>query len=76
MNSKGVGNNKSLYTTVHTTLKLPRDKYLFPNLTAIVRDSFLGLFPWVSNDWGNFNIDLKKHLCREMINSIMKKEVN
>jgi len=41
-----------------------------------VRDSFLTLFPMVSNDWGSFNINLKKHTCRNILDSIKKNEAN
>lgn len=72
--SKGVENNKSLYTIVHTNLKLPKDQYLFPTLGINVRDSFLGIFSFASVNWGTFDINLKKHTCKNIIDRIKSNE--
>jgi len=76
INSKGVKNNKSLYTIIHTNLKLPSDRYLFPTLGINVRDNFLGMFSFASLNWGNFDVDLKKHTCAALIEQIKKNEKN
>jgi len=41
-----------------------------------VRDSFLTLFPMVSNDWGQFSINLKKHTCRYILDKIKRDEAD
>jgi len=70
INSKGVMNNKSLYSIIHTNLKLPSDPYLFPSLGVNVRDNLFSMFSFTSMNWGNFDVDLIKYTSHYIYHKI------
>jgi len=76
INSKGVANNKSLFSKISSSIKLPRDEYLMPTLGVNVRDNMLALFDWCATNWGSFDVTLKNFTCNEIVEAIKLQREN
>jgi len=63
--SKGVSCNKSLFSKLTSSVKLPKDEYLMPTLGVHVKDNLLAFF--FINIWGSFDINLKSKISKNII---------
>lgn len=72
INSKGVNNNKSLFSKLTSSVKLPRDEYLMPTLGVHVKDDLLAFF--LIYIWGSFNINLKGKISHNIISRVKKQK--
>jgi len=63
--SKGVSNNKSLFSKVTSNIKLPNDEYLMPSLGIQVKDNLLAFFGIFN--WGYFDINLRSKTEKNII---------